>query len=70
LVDTDGQLFADAALSEREDNRQLGANNFGRTTSSKDWSTGWGFTSSISALGLATSFDHHNSPVSVHKTYH
>src|SRR6516162_1460922 len=28
LVDTDGQAFADAALSEREDNRQLGANNF------------------------------------------
>jgi hypothetical protein len=28
LVDTDGQPFADAALSEREDNRQLGANNF------------------------------------------
>ena len=28
LVDTDGQAFADAALSEREDDRQLGANNF------------------------------------------
>src|SRR3974377_2130633 len=28
LVDTDGQAFPDAALSEREDNRQLGANNF------------------------------------------
>ncbi len=28
LVDTDGLPFADAALSEREDNRQLGANNF------------------------------------------
>jgi hypothetical protein len=28
LVDTDGQPFADAGLSEREDNRQLGANNF------------------------------------------
>src|ERR1700750_284373 len=30
---------------------------------------GWGFVPSISALGLATSFDHDNSPVSVHKTY-
>ena len=30
---------------------------------------GWGFGPSISALGLATSFDHDNSPVSVHKTY-
>ena len=28
LVDTDGQAFADAALSERENNRQMGANNF------------------------------------------
>src|SRR5277367_548144 len=28
LVDTDGQPFSDAALSEREDDRQLGANNF------------------------------------------
>ncbi len=28
LVDSDGQAFANAALSEREDNRQLGANNF------------------------------------------
>ncbi len=28
LVDTVGQPFADAALSVREDNRQLGANNF------------------------------------------
>ena len=28
LVDTDGQPFADAGLSEREHNRQLGANNF------------------------------------------
>jgi hypothetical protein len=30
---------------------------------------GWGFGPSISALGLQTSFDHDNSPVSVHRTY-
>jgi hypothetical protein len=70
-VDTVGQPFADAALSEREDSRQLGANNF--------WLAphfvlrlahlGWGFGPSITALGLKCSFDHDNSPVSVHKTY-
>jgi uncharacterized protein DUF4331 len=70
-VDTVGQPFADAALSEREDSRQLGANNF--------WLVphfvlrlahlGWGFGPSITALGLGCSFDHDNSPVSVHKTY-
>jgi hypothetical protein len=71
LVDTDGQPFADAALNEREDDRQLGADNF--------WLAphfvlrlahlGWGFGPSISALGLKTSFDHDNSPVSIYKTY-
>ena len=30
---------------------------------------GWGFGPSISALGLSTSFDHDNSPVSIYKTY-
>jgi len=71
LVDTDGQPFADAALSEREDNRQLGANNFWLAPHfiKRLAHLGWGFGPSISALGLATSFDHHNSPVSVHKTY-
>ena len=71
LVDTDGQPFADAALSEREDNRQLGANNFWLAPHfiKRLAHLGWGFGPSISALGLQTSFDHDNSPVSVHKTY-
>lgn len=71
LVDTDGQPFADAALSEREDNRQMGANNFwlGPHFIKRLAHLGWGFGPSISALGLKTSFDHDNSPVSVHKTY-
>ena len=71
LVDTDGQPFADAALSEREDDRQMGANNFwlGPHFIKRLAHLGWGFGPSISALGLKTSFDHDNSPVSVHKTY-
>jgi hypothetical protein len=71
LVDTDGQPFADAALSEREDNRQLGANNFWLAPHfiKRLAHLGWGFGPSINALGLQTSFDHDNSPVSVHKTY-
>jgi len=71
LVDTDGQPFADAALSEREDNRQLGANNFwlGPHFIKRLAHLGWGFGPSISALGLQTSFDHGNSPVSVCRTY-
>ena len=71
MVDTDGQPFADAALSEREDERQLGANNFwlGPHFVKRLAHLGWGFGPSISALGLKTSFDHNNSPVSVHKTY-
>ncbi len=71
LVDTDGQAFADAALSEREDNRQLGANNFwlGPHFIKRLAHLGWGFGPSISALGLKSSFDHDNSPVSIHKTY-
>lgn len=71
LVDTDGQPFADAALSEREDNRQLGANNFwlGPHFIKRLAHLGWGFGPSISALGLKTAFDHDNSPVSVHKIY-
>ncbi len=71
LVDTDGQPFADAALSERENDRQLGANNFwlGPHFIKRLAHLGWGFGPSISALGLQTSFDHDNSPVSVHKTY-
>ena len=72
LVDTVGQPFADAGLSEREDNRQLGANNFwlAPTFVKRLAHLGWGFGPSISALGLRCSFDHDDSPVSVHKTYH
>jgi hypothetical protein len=71
LVDTVGQPFADAGLSEREDSRQLGANNFGLAPHfvKRLAHLGWGFGPSISALGLATSFDHDDSPVSVHRTY-
>ena len=71
LVDTDGQAFADAALSEREDNRQLGANNFWLAPHfiRRLGHLGWGFGPSITALGLASAFDHDNSPVSVHRTY-
>jgi hypothetical protein len=71
LIDTDGQPFADAALNEREDNKQLGANNFslGPSLVTRLAHLGWGFGPSISALGLRTSFDHDNSSISVHKTY-
>jgi hypothetical protein len=71
IVDTDGQPFADAALNEREDNKQVGANNFwlGPSLVTRLAHLGWGFGPSISALGLRTSFDHDNSPVSVHKIY-
>lgn len=71
LVDTDGQAFADAALSEREDNRQLGANNFWLAPHfiKRLGHLGWGFGPSVSALGLKTSFDHDDSPIPVHKTY-
>jgi hypothetical protein len=71
LVDTDGQPFADAGLSEREDNRQVGANNFwlGPHFVQRLAHLGWGFGPSISALGLKTAFDHGNSPISIHRTY-
>jgi Domain of unknown function (DUF4331) len=71
LVDTDGQAFADAALSEREDNRQMGANNFWLAPHfiKRLAHLGWGFGPSITALGLQCAFDHENSPVSVHKVY-
>ncbi|HEY7316431.1 MAG TPA: DUF4331 family protein [Candidatus Binatia bacterium] len=71
LVDTDGQAFADAGLSEREDDRQLGAFNFWLAPHfiTRLAHLGWGFGPSITALGLKTSFDHDNSPISVHKTY-
>jgi len=71
LVDTDGQPFADAGLSEREDNRQLGANNFWLAPHfvKRLAHLGWGFGPSITALGLQTSFDHDGAQVSVHRTY-
>lgn len=71
LVDTDGVPFADAALSERWDSRQLGANNISlaRHFVIRFGHLGWGFGPSVSALGLPTCFDHSNSPVSVYKTY-
>jgi hypothetical protein len=70
-VDTDGLPFADAALSEREDQRQLGANNIilARTFVMRFGHLGWGFGPSVSALGLPTCFDHDNSPVSVYRVY-
>jgi hypothetical protein len=71
IVDTDGQPFADAALNEREDKKQVGANDFwfGPALVTRLAHLGWGFGPSISALGLRTSFDHDNSPISVHRTY-
>jgi hypothetical protein len=71
LVDTDGQAFADAGLSEREDDRQLGAFNFWLAPHfiTRLAHLGWGFGPSISALGLKTSFDHDNSSISIHRTY-
>ncbi|MCU1349258.1 MAG: hypothetical protein JWO56_2288 [Acidobacteria bacterium] len=70
-IDTDGLPFADAALSEREDDRQLGANNIilSRTFVIRFGHLGWGFGPSVSALGLGTCFDHDNSPVSIYRTY-
>jgi hypothetical protein len=70
-VDTDGVPFADAGLSEREDSRQLGADNISlaRHFVIRFGHLGWGFAPSVSALGLGTCFDHDNSPVSVYRTY-
>ncbi len=71
LVDTAGQPFADAGLNEREDSRQIGANNFllGPHLVKRLGHLAWGFGPSITALGLECAFDHENSPVSVYKTY-
>jgi len=72
LVDTDGQAFADAALCEREDSRQMGANNFWLAPHfvTRLAHLGWGFGPSITALGLKCAFDHDNSPISVHRYEH
>ncbi|HUL12717.1 MAG TPA: DUF4331 family protein [Methylococcaceae bacterium] len=69
-VDLDGVPFLDAALNEREDERQL-ANNIklAHHYVTRFAHLGWGFGPSISALGLGTCFDHDKSPVSVYKTY-
>ena len=71
LVDTDGVPFADAALNERADSRQLGANNqlLARDFVIRFAHLGWGFGPSVSALGLGTCFDHDDSPVSRVETY-
>ncbi|HVT57811.1 MAG TPA: DUF4331 family protein [Thermoanaerobaculia bacterium] len=71
LVDTDAVPFADAALSERQDDRQLGANNYQLVPVfvRRFAHLGWGFGPSLTALGVPTCFDHDNSPVSVNKTY-
>lgn len=70
-VDTDGVPFADAALSEREDDRQLGAGNIrlARHFVTRFGHLGWGFAPSVTALGLGSCFDHGEVEVSVHRTY-
>jgi hypothetical protein len=71
LIDTDGQPFADAALNERESDKQLGAFNFSLALPlvTRLAHLGWGFGPSIEALGIHSSFDCSNAPVSVYKTY-
>ena len=70
-VDTDGIPFSDAALSERHDSRQLGAENLklARHFVQRFGHLGWGFAPSISALGLDSCFDHGDVTVPVHRTY-
>jgi len=71
LIDTDGQPFADAALNERENDKQLGAFDFSLALPlvTRLAHLGWGFGPSIQALGLRSSFDCGDAPVSVYKTY-
>ena len=70
-VDTTAQPFADAALNERDDDRQVGGPNFMLAAHfvKRLAHLGWGFGPSVTALGLPCSFDHDNSPVSVHKVH-
>jgi hypothetical protein len=70
-VDTTAQPFADAALNEREDSRQVGGKNFMLAPHfvKRLAHLGWGFGPSVTALGLPCSFDHDNSPISVHKVH-
>ncbi|MGH8645904.1 MAG: hypothetical protein ACREX4_16165 [Gammaproteobacteria bacterium] len=69
-VDVDGAPFLDAALNERDDEKQL-ANNIrlARHYVTRFAHLGWAFGPSIDALGLKTCFDHDDSLISVHKTY-
>lgn len=69
-VDVDGVPFLDAALNQREDDKQL-ANNvkLSELYVRRFAHLGWGFGPSISALGLGTCFDHSKATVSVYKTY-
>ena len=71
LVDTDGQPFADAALNERENDRQVGANNFwlGPHFINRLAHLGWGFGPSIATLGLKSSFDHGEEMIPQHRVY-
>ncbi|WP_274050240.1 hypothetical protein [Thalassomonas haliotis] len=70
-VDTVGVPFLDAGLSERYDDRNIGANNLKLSLHfvKRFGHLGWGFGPSVTALGIDTCFDHDNSPVSVYKTY-
>ncbi|HYI13536.1 MAG TPA: DUF4331 family protein [Thermoanaerobaculia bacterium] len=70
-VDTDGLPFSDAALSERHDDRQLGADNFRLAPHfiNRFGHLGWGFGPSITALGLPTCFDHSGVTVSTLRFY-
>jgi hypothetical protein len=70
-VDTTAQPFADAALNEREDSRQVGGMNIMLAPHfvTRLAHLGWGFGPSITALGLPCSFDHDDSPVSVHRVH-
>jgi hypothetical protein len=70
-VDTTAQPFADAALNEREDDREVGGPNFMLAAHfvKRLAHLAFGFGPSVTALGLPTSVDHGNSPVSVHKVF-
>ncbi|HKO58693.1 MAG TPA: tetratricopeptide repeat protein [Thermoanaerobaculia bacterium] len=70
-IDTDGLPFADAALSERRDEAQLGANNIrlAKPFVRRFAHLGWGFGPSITALGVKTCFDHGDATVSTYKVY-
>jgi hypothetical protein len=70
-VDTDGLPFADAALSERHDDRQLGADNFLLAPHfvNRFGHLGWGFGPSITALGLPSCFDDGGATVSTLRFY-